>query len=279
MSNTNTVYAKPLYAQGYVDPSELDNIDLRGNPIPKDDTNPNPAGQDTSGVDPMTTSGSEGNEFEDRYKKLKRHHDSSIFEARQRIKVLEDEATRSARPTPPKTAEEMKQYQEKNPEMFAAMQTMTMTNENQVDPSRVQRLERELFESQQRTALEQIKQVHPDYAQTIDSPEFEAWLAQQPLMVKGLIVDNETDSAAFIRCLDLYKLDNGTSTNNGSSFKKSNNDASAADAVTYNNASQAEVGTEHGRIWTREEIGKLRPQQYEALESEIDTAYAEGRVR
>lgn len=275
MSNDKTFYAKPLYAQTYVDPTELANIDLRGLPIPKDGTDPEPAAQDTSVTDPEATSGGEENPIEDRYKQLKRHHDTSIYEARKRIADLEEQATRLTRPVPPKTPEEMTQFKKDNPDMFAMMESMVMTNENQVDPERVQRLEKELFDSQQRTALEQIKQVHPDYASLVDSPEFEAWKNQQSLMVKSLIDGNTTDSAAFIRCLDLYKLDNGAPSSNGSSHRP--NEASAADAVTFNNAAQ-EVGTSQGRIWTREEIGKLHPSEFKRYEDEIDTAWAEGRV-
>ncbi len=279
MSNTPVVFAKPLYAQGPIDPSELDNIDLRGQRIPKEGEQPGPAGMDTLNTDPMATSGGEDT-FEDRYKNLKRHHDSKIFEARKRIKELEDQAQYTQRPLPPKTAEEMKQYKEANPDMFAAMESMVMTNEYQVDPSRVKRLEEELFESQQRTALEQIKQVHPDYTQIVDSPEFETWLAGQSLMVKGLINDNKTDSGAFIRCLDLYKLDTGTAPADNGSSQRSLHNASAAAAVIMNGAAAAmDVGTEQGRVWTREEIGKLHPKEFAALEEEIDTAWAEGRVR
>ena len=278
MSNTQKVFATPLYAQGYVDPDGLDDIDLRGQRIPKEGDETGSAGQDTSLTNQMATSSDE-EAFEHRYKNLKRHHDSKIHEARKRIKELEEQAVIASRPKPPKTAEEMQAFQTANPEMFAAMQTMNMTNEHQVDPMRVKRLEEELFESRQRTALEQIKQVHPDYTQIVDSAEFEAWLGQQSLMVKGLISDNSTDSAAFIRCLDLFKMDMGTAMPNNGSSRRSTIDASAAAAVTYNSASQAEVGTPQGRIWTREEIGKLHPKEYQALEAEIDTAVAEGRVR
>ena len=113
----------------------------------------------------------------------------------------------------------------------------------------------------------------------LTDPNFESWLGNQSTMVKGLVENNSTDSAAFIRALDLYKLDTGTITvNNAASSQKSNVDASAADAVVINGASMTDVDTQQGRIWTREEIGKLKPAEFAHFEEEIDTAWAEGRV-
>ncbi len=279
MSNTPTVFAKPLYSSPTN--TEFDNIDLRGNQIPNTEANGSgSAGQNTQNVNSAATSNGEDQLFKERYVNLKRHHDSKIFEARNRIKELEGQVSSAGQLTPPKTAEEMKLFKEQNPDMFAAMESMLISKSSNIDPDRVAKLEEELFNSRQRTAMEQIKMVHPDYVDVIANPAFEAWLAHQSDMVKGLVEQNSTDSGAFIRALDLYKLDTGTATaSKGTSFQKSNVDASAADAININGASIADVGTPPGRIWTREEIGKLRPQEFAALEAEIDTAWAEGRVR
>ena len=279
MSNTPTVFAKALYSSTVN--SEFDNLDLRGNQIPNTQANGSgSAGQNTQNVNSAATSEGEDQLFKERYVNLKRHHDSKIFEARNRIKELEQQVSSTGKLTPPKTAEEMNLFKQENPDMFAAMQSLAMGQSNQIDPRRVAKLEEELLESRQRTAIEQIKMVHPDYIDVIANPAFEAWLGNQSSMVKSMVEENSTDSSAFIRALDLYKLDNGTTTaNKGTSFMKSNNDASAADAVVFNGASQADVGTPLGRIWTREEIGKLHPKEFARLEEEIDTAWAEGRVR
>ncbi len=279
MSNTNTVFATPLYSSKIN--TEFDNMDLRGNQIPNNDaTGSSPAGMNTQSTTGAATSEGDDQLFKERYVNLKRHHDSNIFEARNRIKELEQQVSSTGKLTPPKTAEEMKLFQEENPDMFAAMQSLAMGQSNHIDPRRVARLEEELLESRQRTAIEQIKIVHPDYIDVIANPAFEAWLGNQSAMVKSMVEENSTDSAAFIRALDLYKLDNGTTTaSKGTSFMKSNNDASAADAININGASIADVGTPQGRIWTREEIGKLHPKEFAHFEEEIDTAWAEGRVR
>ena len=279
MSNTPTVFAKALYSSPVK--NEFDNLDLRGNQIPNTEANGSgSAGQNTQNVNSAATSNGEDQPFKERYVNLKRHHDSKIFEARNRIKELEGQVSSAGQLTPPKTAEEMKLFKEQNPDMFAAMESLLISKSNNIDPNRVAKLEEELFESRQRTAMEQIKMVHPDYVDVIANPAFEAWLGNQSNMVKGLVEQNSTDSGAFIRALDLYKLDTGTITaSKGTSFMKSNNDASAADAININGASIADVGTPQGRIWTREEIGKLHPKEFAHFEEEIDTAWAEGRVR
>ena len=279
MSNTNTVFAKPLYSSSYN--IEVDKVDLRGNPIPETEaTDSGSAGQNTQDANSTATSNGEDQLFKERYVNLKRHHDSKIFEARNRIKELEGQVSSAGQLTPPKTAEEMKLFKEQNPDMVAAMESMLIAKSNNFDPNRVAKLEEELFNSRQHTAMEQIKVVHPDYVDIIGDPKFESWLSQQSEMIKGLVEQNSTDSGAFIRALDLYKLDTGTTTaGKGTSLMKSNNGASAADAINFNGASQADVGTPPGRIWTREEIGKLHPKEFAHFEEEIDTAWAEGRIR
>lgn len=279
MSNTPTVFAKPLYSSPTN--TQYDNVDLRGNPIPNTEaTGSSPAGTNTQNVNSAATSNGEDQLFKERYVNLKRHHDSKIFEARNRIKELEGQVSSIGQLTPPKTAEEMKLFKEQNPDMFAAMESLLISKSNNIDPNRVAKLEEELFNSRQHTAMEQIKIVHPDYVDIISDSNFESWLARQSEMVKGLVEQNSTDSGAFIRALDLYKLDTGTTTaSKGTSFMKSNNDASAADAININGASIADVGTPQGRIWTREEIGKLHPKEFARFEEEIDTAWAEGRIR
>ena len=279
MSTTTTVFAKPLYSSP-IDHS-VDNLDLRGNQKPEQNTDGSDiANQNTQEVNTTATSDGEDQLFKERYVNLKRHHDSKIFEARNRIKELEGQVSSTGKLTPPKTAEEMNMFKEENPDMFAAMQSMMMGQSSQIDPSRVAKLEEELFESRQRNAIEQIRQVHSDYVNVIASPAFEAWLENQSSMVKSMVEENSTDSAAFIRAIDLYKLDTSTTTaDKGTSFQKSNVADSAADAVIINGMSIAETGTPPGRIWTREEIGKLHPKDFALYEEDIDTAWAEGRVR
>lgn len=242
--------------------------------------NSDTAGQTTSQQGTTATSDSEDQNYRERWVNLKRHHDTKIHEARKRIQQLEQDLNNSTI-VPPKTEEELAAFASKNPEFYSMMQTVAMKNGAGIDPQRVERLEQELEESRQKAAMSMIKAKHPDYVDIVTNTQFKTWLGSQSQVVKDMVEKNAHDAAAFIRALDLYKLDAGVSTTNtGTSFEKSNHNNSAADAV-ITQGSSAEVGMNNtdGRIWTREEISKLSPAEYSKYEADIDKAAAEGRVR
>jgi hypothetical protein len=72
--------------------------------------------------------------------------------------------------------------------------------------------------------------------------------------------------------VDLYKADTGQT-------KKKTKTASAADAVTKAPAREVRTeGTGGKRIWKASEIGKMKPWEFEKMESELDAARSEGRI-
>ena len=73
--------------------------------------------------------------------------------------------------------------------------------------------------------------------------------------------------------MDLYKADIGLTT------KKKTKSPSAADAVTKTPARQVSTeATGDKKIWKASEIGKMKPWQFEEMESELDKARQEGRI-
>lgn len=283
MSNTvKTVVAKPYYNLAVEEELAAEDAQSNGqNPNPNSN-GPESAAQDTQGDSKTATSDSEDQTYKERWVNLKRYHDTSIHEARKQIKDLEQKLSESsASLTPPKTAEELEKFKNDNPEMYAAMESIVMNQVgSQVDPARVQALEEELSTARQAAALEQIKTAHPDYVDVVASDRFQTWIDEQSPAVQSMVKENATDANSFIRAIDLYKLDAGiASANTGTSTQKSNVDASAADAVVVNGASKADVGEVQGRIWTREDIEKLTPAEFEQFEADIDAAWMEGRIR
>jgi hypothetical protein len=283
MSNnsTKTVVAKPYFNLAFED--ELTGDDNEQNPK-ENDTESDSADQATQSNSSNTaTSDSEDLTYKERWVNLKRYHDTSIHEARQKIRELEEKlsAASSNSNTPPATEEELEEYLKDNPELARYMEAMMAKKYQGIDPSRIIALEEELEKSRQAAAISQIKSAHPDYVDIVASQKFQDWLEEQTASVQSMVKENGHDAKAFIRALDLYKLDAGiTSANGGTSpQKKSKSDASAADAVLTKGASKADVGEIEGRIWTREEIDKLTPQEFEMFEQDIDQAWREGRVR
>ena len=74
--------------------------------------------------------------------------------------------------------------------------------------------------------------------------------------------------------MDLYKADAGLN-----KPKKSKRQASAADAVTKTAAREVPTDSNaNKRVFKASQIAKMKPWEFEKLESEIDSARAEGRI-
>ncbi len=279
MSNTRTVVARPYFSLAAEEQIAADEAERNGqNPNDTDETGS--AGTDTSDSTQSATPGSKEDEaYKERYVNLKRYHDTSIHEARKQVKDLELKLQASASSiTPPTNAEELEKFKENNPELYNTLKSQFSTP-SAVSVDSFNDMQAELIQARQDMALEQIKMSHPDMVNIVADPLFTEWVEAQTSSIQNMIRDNSSDANAFIRALDLYKLDKGiTSSVKGTSFEKSDPDASAADAVTITGAS-ADVGEVEGRIWTREEIRKLSPREFEMFELDLEQAMREGRVR
>lgn len=278
MSDTKTVVAKPYFNMAV---EETLNEEDNGN-----DQNPNTnstgsenASQTTQTDTGTATSDSEEQLYKERYVNLKRYHDTSIHEARKQVKDLEVKLQSSASSiTPPTNAEELETFKQENPDLYKSLAQQLTPAESVVSVDAFQQMQDELIQTRQERALDQIKTAHPDMVDIVADPVFNTWVEAQTVAVQGMVKDNSEDANAFIRALDLYKLDNGiTSSVKGNPSTDSVSDASAADAVTLTGAS-TDVGEVNGRIWSRSEIGKLSPHEFEMFEQDIEQARAEGRI-
>lgn len=256
----------------------------RGNQNPTTTESTDPTEQATQENADQATSepSSEDATYMKRWKDLKSYHDSEITKARQRIRELEESAATS-KLAPPKTEEELAEFREQYPDFFDAM--MTVSQQQYVAQSKnlqeeLDTMRGKLMETEAERALAEISKAHPDFTEVVSSPEFKTWLEGQDPTIQSWVSENETNSGPFIRALDLYKMDNGTSATKGRSKPKSKPAAkpSAADAVTVSGGS-VEV-TEGGdkRVWTRSEIAAMPINVYKQFAEELDLAAKEGRI-
>ena len=183
---------------------------------------------------------------------------------------------------PPQTAEELEVLRSKNPDMFAAFESM-VGNTKGVTEARVKELETQLASTRQEKAVGEVVKSHGDFYDIVSSGEWNTWKQKQPSNIQLMIEGNTDDSASMIRAIDLYKFDTGAGNNSQSLQQNSgmaNNYNSAADSVTTGQATSVDTaGTTGTRIWTDAEIGKMSLSEYENNYEAIQSAIAEGRVR
>jgi len=222
----------------------------------------------------------DSHDYKKRYDDLKRHYDEKVNEFKGEIETLRKTMTERAAEmprgvTPPKTLEELEEFKERYPDVFEVVQTVSsMQTETQVAKLReelgsIKEREQEL---EKQKAYEELLRLQPDFNEIKADEKFLAWLEEQPTSISDGIYKNNKDARWAARVVDLYKADTGLT-------KKKTKSASAAEAVTK--APVREVRTDatgDKKIWKASEIGKLKPWQFEKLESEIDAARSEGRI-
>ena len=104
---------------------------------------------------------------------------------------------------------------------------------------------------------------------------FLSWLQDQPSSISDGIYNNNTDAKWAARVIDLYKADNNIGKKKTT---KTNKAQDAAAAVTRQQAKEVSVKEKLGKIWKSSEIARLKPWEFEKLESELDQARSEGRI-
>lgn len=227
----------------------------------------------------------EGSEtdYKKRYDDLKRHYDTKLEEWKQEREDLAN-AQQAGRESGlqtselPRTPEELEQFKAKYPDVYAIVETVSsLQAENKLQSLKheVETLKGREQDLKVQSAYKELLNAHPDFQDIKTDEQFLLWLDDQPESISDGIYKNNTDSKWAIRVVDLYKADKGI----GKKTTKKSKDVDPAAAVTRSTAKDVagEAQTDK-KIWKASEIGKLKPWQFEKLESEIDAAKAEGRI-
>ena len=207
--------------------------------------------------------------YKKRYDDLKRHYDRKLNEWRSTEQTLKAEK-KLGNTQLPKTPEELEDFRKKYPDVYDVVQSISTLNAENKVKAIEDRLE-ELSEREQdavvQTAEQELLVNHPDFVELRASEDFQNWLQDQPPSISDGLYKNNTDSRWASRVIDLYKADR---TRVGRSRP-------SAQSVTKTRRTDTPTRKED-RMWTRDEIAKLKPDQYAKLEEELDKAAREGRI-
>jgi len=230
----------------------------------------------------------EDHDYKKRYDDLKKHYDTKLNEWKQNREVLEAKLKMSDTPTQrinelPKTAEELESFREQYPDVYDVVETISSLKAN----DRVSEVEDHLEVLRQReeeaeriTAEKQLTAMHPDFKELKESDDFLKWLEEQPSSISDGVYRNNTDVRWAARVIDLYKADVGhTPAKSRRSGSNKNQREQAAQAVTRtaSNRGLESLGPDK-KVWTVEEISRLKPWEFDKYEKDIDAASREGRV-
>jgi len=219
-------------------------------------------------------------DYKKRYDDLKRHYDEKVQAFKQREKEMEQamqSAASSQNITLPKSPEELERFKQEYPDVFDVVETIATLKAQE----RASGLEQEIEVIRERekelkvqSAYRELMNNHPDFNEIKADEKFLAWLDDQPETISDGIYKNNTDARWASRVLDLYKADMGISKK-----KQSKSNESAAAAIRSPKAkdivSEAQGDT---KIWKVSQIARMKPHEFEKLESELDAARSEGRI-
>ena len=266
--NNDSLYKNSYKADVYSDDDDEENVEQQAQP-------------EEEQTDPSFVSGEEkaGHDYKKRYDDLKRHYDGKIQEFKDKEKELEatlTQATRQHIPLP-KSEEELEQFRQEFPDVYDVVETIATKKAGE----KAQSLEQELesFKEKEQSAraqaaYQQLLNSHPDFDDIRVDEKFLSWLEDQPGSIADGILKNNTDAKLASRVIDLYKVDAGISKKRA---KKSQADAAASVSSPKSRDVTNEASGDK-RIFTATQIAKMRPWEFEKLESEIDSARADGRL-
>lgn len=228
-----------------------------------------PVNDTTSETDPTSP---EEKSWKKRYSDL-RSFNSNLTD---RVKLLENQLEQVQRKEIkiPSTPEELEGFSRQFPDVYRHIKSIAMgevlqqkediTKQIEVEKEKLEKIERE-------SGFKKILQVHPDFEDLNMSEQFHEWAAQQPKQIQDWLFES-TDPTLCIKALDLYKAEHN--------FKKQKTERkpSGADSQVRTRTTPEIPSDGNKKIWKESDIGRLKPRDYEKVESEIELARAEGRI-
>jgi len=218
--------------------------------------------------------------FKKRYDDLKRHYDKTLSKHKTEVTTLKTQIEQSTtQMLPPKDPKELEAWRKQYPDVYDVIESVAL---NQADARTKQLEEKYQFLQTQQTEVAKEKaevellKRHPDFAEIRTQDKFHEWAQKQDPTIQGWLYDNPDNADLCARAIDLYKMDEGITKSNKPKASDTNKEAAKAITSTKK-SSQRDV--EDKKIWTVEEISKLKPHQFDKHEKEIMQARRDGRIK
>lgn len=219
--------------------------------------------------------------FKKRYDDLKRHYDKTLNKHKNEVTNLRTQIEQSTtQMLPPKDPKELEAWRQKYPDVYDVIQSVAV---NQAD-ERAKKLEEKyqfLQEQQSQISKEkaevELLKRHPDFQEIRATDDFHEWAQKQDPTIQGWLYENADNADLAARAIDLYKMDAGI-TSKKSKAQTKEMKKEAAKAVTSTKKGN-QISVSEKKIWSVQEISKLKPHEFDKHEKEIMEARREGRIK
>ena len=266
-----TINNEGLYRGSYRDEVYTEDEDVEQQAQPEEEEQPEPS---------FANSEAEvKHDYKKRYDDLKQHYDKKVHEFKEKENQLQatlSQATRSQGISLPKTEEELVKFKEEYPDVYDVVETIATMKAGErakVLEEEIETIREKEKSTRVQAAYQELINFHPDFNEIRENEKFLGWLDEQPPSISEGILKNNTDARWASRVIDLYKADANITTKRA---KKKSEDAAAS--VSSAKARDAIESQSEGRMFKASDIAKMKPWEFEKMESEIDSARAEGRI-
>ena len=219
--------------------------------------------------------------FKKRYDDLKRHYDKTLNKHKSEVTNLRTQIEQSANQMlPPKDPKELEAWRQKYPDVYDVIQSVAV---NQADERAKKLEEKYQFLQEQQTQIAKEKaevellKRHPDFQEIRATDEFHEWAQKQDPTIQGWLYENADNADLAARAIDLYKMDAGITTKKSKAQTKEMK-KEAAKAVTSTKKGN-QISVSEKKIWSVEEISRLKPHEFDKHEKDIMEARREGRIK
>ena len=219
--------------------------------------------------------------FKKRYDDLKRHYDKTLSNHKNEVTKLKTQVEQATNEMlPPKDPKELEAWRKQYPDVYDIIESVAL---NQADARAKQLEEKYQFLQNQQTQIAKEKaevellKRHPDFMEIRATDQFHEWAQKQDPTIQGWLYENADNADLAARAIDLYKMDAGI-TSKAEKPKSKDAKKDAAKAVTTTKKGN-QVNVTEKKIWTVDEISKLKPYEFDKHEKDIMAARREGRIK
>lgn len=216
--------------------------------------------------------------FKKRYDDLKRHYDTTVLKFKDEVSKLKEQLASGVQELkPPKDKSELNAWRQKYPDVYDIIKTIAI-EEADSKAKLVETKLRSLEDAQVEVSLQkaeiELAKLHPDYKEIRSSDEFHDWAKEQDDTIQNWLYSNNSNAKLAARAIDLYKMDKGITAKKETKVDLKD----AAKSVTATNKGN-NIGTTQKKVWTVQEIQRLKPSEFVKYEKDIDLARREGRIK
>ena len=217
--------------------------------------------------------------FKKRYDDLKKHYDSTLNKHKDEVRSLRSQLESSTKQfVPPKSKDELEAWRKEYPDVYDMVETIAMdkaTTQTADLEDKYKNLQLQQEQIAKEKAEVELLKLHPDFTEIRSQDSFHEWAAKQDPTIQGWLYENTSNAQLAARAIDLYKMDSGQSKLTKKEEKDVKKEAAKAISKTKK-STESEIPKK--KIWTTSEISRLKPQEFERFEKDIDLARLEGRI-